>query len=236
MTAYLSWIPLGKLGGLSPSAARLALPLTSAQRLMVDGFREALRDSSRLTAGVLAVSGGLREVEKMLATIEVTFGGYAGAAPARAPPLEASPENVSLPALGAAPLAPPRLPADVAAAISEGAFLRPECEWPLRLPRVCWRVSDWEGMATRLWECGLGDFADDVDLPAPSVGGAPVSAGMVGVPKTGSEMLRLIIGRHRQNCLEHRVRDVVRGELLERGFVLDHVAQRDRLFLLPHAS
>lgn len=87
-----------------------------------------------------------------------------------------------------------------------------------------------------MWQCGLADFAED-DEPEPvAVSGREARAGLFGVSKKGSESLRVIVDRRRQNCLERRVRDVVRHELRCQGYSRGHVAQRDRQFLLPHAS
>ena len=233
LMAYLTWLSLSRPGP-GAQATALSAPLSTAQEQMVRRFRRHLADLCRPAPPPGAAGGGLARLERALD--ELGLSAYGSVLSDESAPLDVDAASVSLPKRGAAlPLCPPRVPPEVHKVLEDpAAFRLPESRLPALVPPACLRVRDLAGIAAALWDRGMLDFIP-VDR-VPVLHGCPTFAGLFGVTKKASPMLRLIVDRRRQNAAERSLPEVVAEALLRQGASAERSAEVLRLLRLPHAS
>eukprot|EP00971_Amphidinium_carterae_P218095 4329399-Amphidinium_carterae.1 len=132
------------------------------------------------------------------------------------------------------------LPSELFAMLSTEGFLeRKMCaaeQDVLSLPRLCVRSPDWAALAEALVKVGLCAVGEDAKSPVWGSQQRHLRAGVFGVEKPDSNMLRLIVDRRRKNATEVGLRQGLvqlrDADLIDEarfGYLMRHMT-------LPHAS
>ena len=235
LVAYLSWLSVGRPAG-GPAAQVLACELTPVQLELVADLQSRIAGVCRSSEMLPSLDGGLSTLQDSLTSISTT--GYHNTTMAMfgSPPKSLTPYNMSVPDVAAIlPLDETRLPKVYAniVACPELFDLEPH-EWPTELPGMCMSVSNWPDVACKLWDVALVNVVADLDIPRWQ--GLAIRAGLFGVGKKLSELLRIIIDKRRKNACEKALLRVLLAEAHRCNVSDDELAMLLRLYVLPHAS
>eukprot|EP00971_Amphidinium_carterae_P025358 500552-Amphidinium_carterae.1 len=214
MVMYATWLAVGRSCG-DQSVAQSVCPLSDLQWKLVGQIRCDLLRVCR-PEDVISLEGcGHEKLEKTLRNLEeqkpyrlysvhgdvcsvddvVPLSSANMALPIRAAEIELTYPNV--PRVFERILSTPRI------------FDLPSDRLPMSLPRFHMSVDDWPQVAQRLWESGL--------ICLRPCDGVSVSqrAGLFGVPKKGSDQIRMICDRRQRNAVEKSMFEVL-ADLAER--------------------
>eukprot|EP00971_Amphidinium_carterae_P352299 6492534-Amphidinium_carterae.3 len=140
-----------------------------------------------------------------------------------------TPENLALPATAAKiPLDSPVVPKLFGCILREEGIFDLEPEARPKPPRAFWQVAKWHDVASRLCEVGMIQLCEHVP--------GRLRTGLFGVPKKGSELVRIIVDRRPQNSQQRRLIDVALQRGLECGLDPSELLHHQRLCCLPHPS
>ena len=230
--SLLSWIAVGRRMD-EEYFQLLARPLTTAQWSLVRGLEQRFSGLCRPGQVIDLPGGGLHSLHEMILSAHSAC--YDGSVGPGAPE-NLTPQNMSVPKVGAdILLEEPVVPVPLAQLFRDpDAFALPPHLLPPHLPPRCLRVSCMRGVLARLWDVKLLAPCPDAELVWHNQ--EVVRAGLFGVAKKNTDLLRVIVDRRMRNACERGLEEVLVEHCLKTGVEADQVIEYRRRMVFPHAS
>eukprot|EP00971_Amphidinium_carterae_P263677 5231264-Amphidinium_carterae.1 len=232
IVSYLSWLCIGKPGGMTADVRLVASALTPLQASCCDRL---WHDMEALVCPCASFKhAGRGKLSDLLEALAADCSPYCDTLIGGTRPLCVKEDNMALPADAAVvDLVPPILLPELAKIFQDPkSLVLPEPEHPSRLPAMYMQVENWTGVARRLLDSGLVKTIPFASMPRSR--GRSLASGLFGVSKPGSEKRRLIIDRRRKNACERSMREAACIAAVREQWADERLLEVIREMTLPH--